>query len=441
MGRDGDPARRWPGRDPQPAARPRPARPVGDRDRPHARRPLPRHRRASLPLSVGRARRPSPCRSTCRRAAGRGSTRWRWRSANGSGSSMPRSTATSTTPTRTLHDRRPAAALRPRPPLRPCLGRGHRRARRLPPRATRATPVRRRPSRTAFAAPTSCSSRARSVGRPRRPRARPPHPRGGDRAGAQRAEAVPASSSTTPRHAARLIQELCAGGRPVGAPRGRRPDRSRSAPPPDRRAAGARQPSRPPPDGRPRRRSGPSSAARGSARPNRSRSARRARSGCRRRVGVRPRGPPPAARAPPPPSAAPSASADSAASRSSGTARDDVARGHAMGGDLPGRRRRGARRQSVGHRAWSCPPSAGEQTGIRRVVDQGVGEPPPTVVVRRRSARLRRGGRARRARTARRAAASTVEVAKRDADDRGDAERPARPSGAHRYAHRGAPAA
>ena len=77
VGLDGDPARLRPGRDPEPAEGARPARSVRDRDRPHARRPLPRHRRPALPVPVGRAVRPSRCRSTCRPAGARDSTRSR----------------------------------------------------------------------------------------------------------------------------------------------------------------------------------------------------------------------------------------------------------------------------------------------------------------------------------------------------------------------------
>ena len=45
------------GRDPQPPEGPRCTRPVRDRDRPHACRPLPRHRRAAIPLPWGESRR------------------------------------------------------------------------------------------------------------------------------------------------------------------------------------------------------------------------------------------------------------------------------------------------------------------------------------------------------------------------------------------------
>ena len=61
----------------------------------------------------------------------------------------------------------------------------------------------------------------------------------------------------------------------------------------------------------------------------------------------------------------------------------DVAGSHPMGRDLAQRARFRAAFESIGQAFVEDPPPAREQTRVRRVVDEGVSEPPAVAVVRR----------------------------------------------------------
>ena len=173
------------------------------------------------------------------------------RSPSGPGSSTPRSTRSSTTRTRPLVDRAADDPVRPRPALRPGLGRGRRGARRQPPRLHRRHRARATRWSRRCAAPTCCSSR-RPCGLPSHDDPERGHltRRGGDRHGRRR----PSARSALLVHYApgrrAEIEALCAGRRAVDQPGRRRPDRH-----------GRRRPTAGGPRPALRRRAPPSSAA------------------------------------------------------------------------------------------------------------------------------------------------------------------------------------